>query len=650
MARALLSFLLIALSFATPSAAAEKPGWRTAEINGVRWLIDPAGNPFYSRGVNMVSPNKETDKSRTGKAYYWANFYPSLEDWREDTARRVKEWGFNTLGGWSDSSPDLGLALTAHIGIGRQAGFHWLDPFGPDIEQKAMERAGTLTAPYKDLPHLIGYYSDNEVGWWNAPLFKWYLREDWGNHTKQLLWKIIFDHYGGDWRKFLVDWVPQEGICGFEDLKKTDASLKLRPEGFGIRVVDKFLRAYTGRYYELMHKVIRAAHPGALVMGDRLPLYYHQDAVLAIGDNLDVISTNYNVDVGDGWVAPYFFDGLRKLSDKPVLVTEFFFAAEQNQSGNRNESAGKIDTKPGHLMTVETQSLRTLGAGAALLNFAGFSNVVGAHWFQYFDEPQGGRDDDGEDYNMGLVDIANKPYEELTEGFRKLNAALPAVHAQSVSGTKPGAEVQPDGSVLIERARNQIGLKDQSLIEWEKAKTLLSGFSVPEPYVPFGDVHLTWRPEGFYLFSISNTYVDPNFLDYRGSFPRSEAFQLHFTLEAAGKTGHYAGFLIPQINPAVADGFEVFPELFRMEGGKPVERMREDGHLQKFNKALPHVTIEAFFPANWFGLDELKAGMRFKSNIALVSYFREFAMAWAGGTEMKEISNPSAFREIVLTE
>ncbi len=40
-------------------------------------------------------------------------------------------------------------------------------------------------------------------------------------------------------------------------------------------------------------------------------------------------------------------------------------------------------------------------------------NVIGADWFQYYDEPKYGRND-GENYNMGLVDIYDQPYEEIT--------------------------------------------------------------------------------------------------------------------------------------------------------------------------------------------------------------------------------------------
>jgi len=48
--------------------------WSTADIDGVQWLIDPDGKPFYSKGVNIVAPGKESEKSRSGQAYCWSNF------------------------------------------------------------------------------------------------------------------------------------------------------------------------------------------------------------------------------------------------------------------------------------------------------------------------------------------------------------------------------------------------------------------------------------------------------------------------------------------------------------------------------------------------------------------------------------------------
>ena len=138
--------------------------------------------------------------------------------------------------------------------------------------------------------------------------------------------------------------------------------------------------------------------------------------------------------------------------------------------------------------------------------------------------------------------------------------------------------------------------RDQSLIEWEKGKTLLSGFIAPAPYVPFGDVHLTWRPEGFYLFSLSDTYVDPNFLDYKDSFPQSEAFQLHFTIEADGKRNHLAVYLIPENNPSYPDGFEIKPELFRLEKGLPEQKLSLGGARAEDRKIFASHGCRSFFP------------------------------------------------------
>ncbi|MGC8490623.1 MAG: hypothetical protein ACP5SH_02685 [Syntrophobacteraceae bacterium] len=645
----LVMVLLARAAFAGPlhthRTGAQLKGWSTADINGVEWLIDPQGKPFYSKGVDIVSAGIKSEKSLAGHAFFWANFYPTLNRWRAEVGERLRKWGFNTLGGWSDSSPKIGLPLMVDLELGRNSHYHWFDPFDPEMGKITMEKARELTAPYRNLPQLIGYFSDNEVGWWNSALFIWYLKAPWENYTKRFLWQMIYNTYGGDWKALLADWSPQNGAKSFEDLKKTGAAMKLRPGGNGIRLVDRFMSAVAGRYYKLMYRAIKAADPRALVLGDRLPLYYHQDVIRAMGNNVDVISTNYNVDSPDGWVAPYYFDGLRKLSKKPVLISEFFFSSTENRSGNLNEDFGSLHPNPGHLMTVPTQAERVWGAGRAVLNFARFPNVVGAQWFQYCDEPLGGRDD-GEDYDMGLIDTSNRPYRRLTEQFRKINPVLDKTHEESREFT--GKRSGKPGPVAVPQAHYRINVQDQSLVEWDKEKTLLAGFTAPSPHVPFAEVHLTWRPEGFYLFSLSNVYVNPDFLAYSGQFPRSEAFQLHFTVEHEGVRKHLAIYLVPHNNPSAPDGFGIAPQLFRLENAVCVQKLANAGHVQRIDESLPHIAIEAFFPAKWFGVDGLKAGMRFRVNIGMISYFREFTMSWAGIPEVGAITSPADFREIVL--
>jgi hypothetical protein len=44
-------------------------------------------------------------------------------------------------------------------------------------------------------------------------------------------------------------------------------------------------------------------------------------------------------------------------------------------------------------------------------------NFVGAHWFQYRDQPITGRGD-GEAYQIGFVDVADTPYTEMCKAAR----------------------------------------------------------------------------------------------------------------------------------------------------------------------------------------------------------------------------------------
>ena len=48
---------------------------------------------------------------------------------------------------------------------------------------------------------------------------------------------------------------------------------------------------------------------------------------------------------------------------------------------------------------------------------------VGSHYFAYNDQPPWGRYD-GENYQFGLVDICQKPYETFTEAIRRTNEKI----------------------------------------------------------------------------------------------------------------------------------------------------------------------------------------------------------------------------------
>ncbi|MEI6125754.1 MAG: hypothetical protein WCQ99_04285 [Pseudomonadota bacterium] len=631
-----------ARSFAAPEDPLQTGSWKVMQENSVYWLKSPEGMPFYSKGVNCVDGWDE-NKNLTRPGYYWGNFFQSKDQWRQAADELLTAWGFNTRGGWSDASCVFSLPLIVELDLGRTAKLHWFDPFDPAMDNKTFQAALELTAPFRNDPRLMGYFTDNEAGWWNGPLFTWYLKEGWENHTKRELWTLLFSHYKGNLSGLLADFVPDAKLKSFEDLKKKGARLSLRPGGQGIRLINRFTYSCARRYYELVYHALRRAHPGALVMGDRLPLYYHQDAAMAMADMVDVVSTNYNVDVPDGWIAPYYFEGLFKLTGgKPVLVSEFFFAARENRSGNRNN---------GHLMTVQTQAERAQGAAAAMVNFARFPNVVGAHWFQQYDEPTGGRRD-GEDYNMGLIDINNRPYEELTERFKQVNQGLDAAHRAGRFSSAAGPSSQAEESlspVSLKRAAYPLSLADGSLVDWQhKEETRLTGFQAPAPYVPFGDVHMAWSPKGLYLFCLASNYYDPSILAYKGDFPLSEAFQLHLNVAADGSQQHYAIYLIPQKSSRFRNEREIMPKLFLCNDAGPVRVLPAEGRVQQIVKPLPHIAVEAFFPVQMLGVQELKAGQKIRLNVWAAKYFCELTMTWAGVPQQSKAELSKSFREVIL--
>jgi hypothetical protein len=59
---------------------------------------------------------------------------------------------------------------------------------------------------------------------------------------------------------------------------------------------------------------------------------------------------------------------------------------------------------------------------------ASFPAFVGTGWFQWIDQPSTGRMD-GENYNIGLVDVTDRPYKELVEAVKATNKRLLAVHS-----------------------------------------------------------------------------------------------------------------------------------------------------------------------------------------------------------------------------
>ena len=620
LAGAVLALLAGAPALACDLDTVTSTRWSVTRNGGVAWLVTPCGEDFFSAGVNVLDGGAPQREANDRTWYSWTAFDPSLEIWTEETRARLGQWGFNSAGGWSLPPGALRLPEIANLELGRMSQFHWFDPFDPATEERMMDQAVKLVAPYKDSPYRIGYFSDNEVGWWNGALFVFYSQKPAANFTKQRWVQFLKDRYKGDWDDFTDDFVPPKGVGSWDALLQAESMTKLKPGSNGIQAV----RAWTGivaeRYYALTEKAIHAADPDALLFGDRLPIYYDPVAMRAEAKHVDAIATNYNVDSGDGWVARYYFDGLRALTNgKPVLISEWFFAATQNRSGNLNN---------GHLMTVATQTERAEGAAQAVAQFAQNPDLIGLHWFQYADNPRGGRAD-GEDYDFGLVDTDNHPYEQLAAALAPRNRDLPRLHEHAMEDRGRQTDRK---EISIPYAEIEIG--DKTLSDWPKQAALLPALIASPGEVPFGDAYLAWNEQGLGLATIGQDYYDLDLLAYDGPFPLKEAFRVELGVDGGNGVKHFTLYFIPPktkvkdhppmtalLCAGTANATAEFSKCKPVEGAK----------TSYFGADQPRITSETQLPWAALGLDGPPAKDKLlKVEVSTMAWHRSRWMSLSG--------------------
>jgi hypothetical protein len=629
----LLAIVPLCAAAACDLASAPNSRWSLVAENGVDWFKTPCGERFFSLGINTLDGGYSWRTQGNKIAYNWQTFYPSLAEWVRVTQKRLGDWGFNTAGGWSLTPDKLPIPMIVNLELGRRAKFHWFDPFDPATETRMMALAREFVAPYRGSPFRIGYFSDNEVGWWAGALFVYYSTRPPQNLTKQRWIAMLREDYGDDWRRFTADFIPPPRVASWRSLLASQKMTRMRPGGHGIAAVREWTGIIAERYYTLAEKAIRAADPDALYFGDRLPIYYDPAAVRAMARHVDAIATNYNPDSGDGWIAHYYFEGLEQLSgNKPILVTEWFFAATENRTGNTNN---------GHLMTVTTQAQRARGSAAAAEHFAAIPAVVGEHWFQYYDHPKGGRPD-GEDYNFGLVDIDDRPYQEVVQALTDINRRAAVIHA----GARPAQNSIDD----FELPHAAISLSDHSLSDWPKPASLLPPLTPMPGAVDFSEIYLSWSDEGLALATIGQDYFDVDLLAYDGAFPLGESYRVEIGVDAGDGPRRMTLFFIPP-RTKIKDYLEMKWTLCEGAAQQAITQgcsPPAGAEAVYFGADQPRVTAEMIIPWSALGVAPPAAGAVLRAEIAVTSWHGERWMSLSGRPPEEALGNPSRWHVLKL--
>ncbi|MGH7950555.1 MAG: GDSL-type esterase/lipase family protein [Limisphaerales bacterium] len=561
--------------------------------DGIFWLTKPDGVRFFSLGVCCVNQGESRGQlNSTNPGYVAFQHYADSNRWADATLKRLESWKFTTIGGWSDYAAlknvhDADVAFIPVLAIGMSCGAPWRDMWDTNLIAQMYQIARDKILPLRDDPRVLGYYSDNEMGWWNAALFKMTLEQPPASGQRQRLLQLLRETYHNHWSELLKDFEP-EGIGSFKELNQR-GMLYLRPGSNGIHTYRRFLGLMAARYYSLVREIIHTYDPRGLVLGDRYQSFYYPEVARAAASSVDVISMNLNAAWNDGSFPRFYLDTLHALTGKPVYVSEFYMSADQNRTGDKNDSS----TFP----VVATQKERAAGFYNTVEALARLPYVVGADWFQYYDEPAHGRGD-GEDYNFGLVDIHDKPYEALTATARSLDL-------KAIKGTPHAA--RPDASLGVPPAPHdplghftiRLALKD-----WDRER----GFVKPVSEFPIADLYACWDSKAVYLGLYAQDITDADY--YRDKIvPEVDRSQWIISLGKTQKPIHV------QIGP----------------GGPPV---CDQAGIRVVNLAGEYMNTRNIaalaLPAKLFGKTEFKPGDTIEFDSTFFSQCRADIVKWKG--------------------
>jgi len=417
--------------------------FRVEKYQGKWWFVDPSGRLFWSHGIDCVLALNSTMTS--GRETWFENFpgrQPGFEkfqiknvralkghyaghpasafsfaganlqrkyggDWKQTVPaimqRRLRSWGINTIGNWSDDGVRM-LRRTPYTDTISSGGApdiegsegYWgkfPDVFDPAFD-KALRRsmAGRVGKSAND-PWCLGYFSDNEMSWGDdTSLSIATLKSPPEQAAKKVFVADLQAKYG-DITKLNTAWgTTHPSWAALLQSREAPATKKARAD-----LINFYTKA-AEQYFRTVRDAIKSVAPNQLYLGCRFATV-NDHAAIAAGQYCDVVSYNRY----ERSIANFKYPG----ADKPLIIGEFHFGALDR---------GLFHTG---LVPVADQQER---AQAYRDNVAGalrHPQFVGTHWFQWQDEPTTGRVYDEENYQIGFVDIADTPYPEMTGASRE---------------------------------------------------------------------------------------------------------------------------------------------------------------------------------------------------------------------------------------
>ncbi len=400
--------------------------FRTEKIGGQWWFVDPEGYLFLSVGVDCVSPGgggnainidkrrnlyKELPPSGIGSNSarpnsvsfgIWNLYRRYGEEYpvksKNLIVKRMDKWGLNTIANWS--SPEVtALNKKAFMmqlrGIGIEDGIMGLpDVYAPGFTTNIDAACKSFVVPYKNNPWLIGYFVGNEPSWLEQ---------------EERLCGLILD--GAD--------KPIKS-----ELKKylAKGDTPERRKQFIYNTFRTFLKS--------VNHSVKRYDPHHLNLGMRFGHVPAREVQNICKNIFDVFSFNCY----DLFPPKEFMDQILAGTGLPMIIGEYHF--------------GTVDRGMAQsLWQVNSQQERGVAYRYYTERAYSHPGLIGTAWFQWSDQDLTGRHD-GENYNCGLVDVTDRPYQHQVEAMMETAKRLYDIHKGK---TKPTDQqpVKPRGHGAI---------------------------------------------------------------------------------------------------------------------------------------------------------------------------------------------------------
>ena len=262
------------------------------------------------------------------------------------------------------------------------------DVYASDYAARVDSSAASQCKPLRDDPYLLGYFIGNELPW---P----------GRESE--LAEIILAGEESPMKETL------EKFLSAGDTPE-------RRKEFAYESYSKFLSTVCS--------AIKKYDPNHLNLGLRFGDPPSPEIITESKKYFNVFSINhYGYSVSHD-VIQHIYD----LTGLPVIIGEFHFGIPGR------------GLAPGLAQTVNPEE-RATAYRYYVENAAAHPAVIGTHWFQWIDQPSTGRFD-GENYNIGLVDVTDRPYPEMIKATKETFLRLLDVHSGKKLPVKRQALIQ----------------------------------------------------------------------------------------------------------------------------------------------------------------------------------------------------------------